>query len=145
MIFIGIEFEHFLLTHKVTTTPDQSWLASKGSEGLLHIPLNSRTRASASDGLVSYPGHLLGSYISTGMTCLDDLLGDTFLGEIFLILKKINNSSFKWLEFYEFMTDTVYAAGVFFFFFFFLYQSDLFQLDRLIDTMIDRLIIFKSI
>ena len=42
------------------TTPDQSGPGSEGNEGVLRIPQSSSiTGASASDGLVSYPGHLL--------------------------------------------------------------------------------------
>ena len=33
---------------------------SNGNEEVLHIPQSSRAGASPSDGLVSYPGHLLG-------------------------------------------------------------------------------------
>ena len=42
----------------VTTTPGQSRPESNGTERVLHIPQSSRTEASLSDGLVSYPGHL---------------------------------------------------------------------------------------
>ena len=42
----------------------QSGPGNNGYEGILHIPQNSRSGASPSNGLVSYPGHLLrrGSY-----------------------------------------------------------------------------------
>ena len=43
-----------------TTTPGQTGAESKGNEGVLHIPQNSRTGASQSDGLVSYLEHSLG-------------------------------------------------------------------------------------
>ena len=46
-----------------TTTPGQSGLESNGHEGVLHVSQSSRTRASSSDGLVSYPGHLLGGWV----------------------------------------------------------------------------------
>ena len=42
-----------------TTTPGQSEPGSNGNESILHIPQNSRTGASLSNGLVSYLGHLL--------------------------------------------------------------------------------------
>ena len=52
-----------------TTTPGQSGYESNGKEGVLHIPQSSRTVASPSDGLVSYPEHLLewGIYPSAEM------------------------------------------------------------------------------
>ena len=51
-----------------TTTLGQIRPGSNGSEEVLHIPQNSRTGAPTSDGLVSYPGHLLkGSYSSAEM------------------------------------------------------------------------------
>ena len=50
-------------TQSDATTPGSSGPGSDGNEGLLRIPQNI-TGASPSDGLVSYPGHLLegGSY-----------------------------------------------------------------------------------
>ena len=43
------------------TIPGQSGPGSDGNEEVLHIPQSSRiTRTSPSDGLMSYPGHLLG-------------------------------------------------------------------------------------
>ena len=42
-----------------TTTPDRSGLGSNGNKGVLYISQSSRTEASFSDGLVSYPGRLL--------------------------------------------------------------------------------------
>ena len=39
------------------TTPGQSWPGSNDNEGVLHIPQNSKARASPSDGLMSCPGH----------------------------------------------------------------------------------------
>ena len=39
---------------------DQNGPGNNGNEGVLYIPQSSRTRASPSDGLVSYPGHSLG-------------------------------------------------------------------------------------
>ena len=49
-----------------TITPGQS---GPGNEGALYIPQSSRTGASPSDGLMSYPGHVLGegSYNSAEM------------------------------------------------------------------------------
>ena len=49
------------------TTLSQSGAESNGSEGLLHIPQSSRTEASPSDNLVSYPGH---SSLGEGLTPL---------------------------------------------------------------------------
>ena len=46
-----------------TTTPDQSGPGSNGNEGVLRIPQISKARASASDVLISYPGHLLGGEV----------------------------------------------------------------------------------
>ena len=43
-----------------STTPGQSGPRSNSNEGGLHIPQSSMTGASLSDGLVSYPGLLLG-------------------------------------------------------------------------------------
>ena len=40
-----------------TTTQGQSEPGSNGNEEILHIPQSSRSRASPSDGLVSYTGH----------------------------------------------------------------------------------------
>ena len=40
-----------------TTTPGQSRPGSNGKEEVLHIPQSSRTRASLSDGSVSYSEH----------------------------------------------------------------------------------------
>ena len=50
------------LTH--TTTPGQRRPVINDNKGALYIPENSRTEASPSDGLVSYPWHSLklGSY-----------------------------------------------------------------------------------
>ena len=42
-----------------TTTLGQSGPKSNGNEEVLYIPQSSKTEASPSDGLVSYPGHLL--------------------------------------------------------------------------------------
>ena len=42
-----------------TTTPGMSEPGSNGYEGVLHIPLTSRTEVSPSDGLVLYSGHWL--------------------------------------------------------------------------------------
>ena len=43
-------------------------LGQSDNKGIFHIPQNSRIGASSSDGLVSYPGHLLrGSYPSAEM------------------------------------------------------------------------------
>ena len=52
-----------------TTTLGQSGLGSNGNEEVLHISQSSKTGASPSDGLISYPGHLLGwvSYSSAKM------------------------------------------------------------------------------
>ena len=47
-----------------TSTPGQSGLRRNSNEKVLHVPQNSRTGASPSDGLVSYPGHLLGLRVS---------------------------------------------------------------------------------
>ena len=41
------------------TTPNQNGPESNGNEGVLHIPQNSWTGASPSDGFVLYPGHSL--------------------------------------------------------------------------------------
>ena len=52
------------------TTPGQSGPGSNANEVVHHIPLSSSiTGASPSDGLMSYPGHLLGggSYLSAEM------------------------------------------------------------------------------
>ena len=46
-------------TLSVATTIGQSGSGSNGNEEVLHIPQSSRTGASLSDCLVSYPGHLL--------------------------------------------------------------------------------------
>ena len=43
-----------------TTTPGQSRPGINGNVGVLRVPQRSRTEASPSDGLVSYPGHSLG-------------------------------------------------------------------------------------
>ena len=43
-----------------TTTLGHSGLGSNGNEGVLHISKSSRPGASPSDGLMLYPGHLLG-------------------------------------------------------------------------------------
>ena len=40
-----------------TTIPAQSGLGSNGNEDILYIPQSSRTGASASHSLLSYPGH----------------------------------------------------------------------------------------
>ena len=53
-----------------TTTLGQRRPRSNDNEGVLHIPKSSRTGISLSDGLMSYPGHLLGgerSYHSAHM------------------------------------------------------------------------------
>ena len=42
-----------------TTTPDQNGVRSNENEGVLYIPQSPKNGASPSDGLVSYPGHLL--------------------------------------------------------------------------------------
>ena len=39
------------------TTPSISWPGSNGNVGVLHIPQSSRTGATISDGLMSYPVH----------------------------------------------------------------------------------------
>ena len=44
---------------KGITGPGQSGPGSDGSEWTFHIPQSSRTGASSSDGLLSYPGHSL--------------------------------------------------------------------------------------
>ena len=50
------------------TTPNKSGSGSNSNEGVLHIPPNSKTGALSSNGLKSYPGHLLGgSYPSAEM------------------------------------------------------------------------------
>ena len=46
-------------TPKGTTTLSQSEPGSNENEEVLHIPQSSRTRASSSDGLVSYQGYSL--------------------------------------------------------------------------------------
>ena len=46
-------------TLMVNITPSQSGLESNRNEGVLYIPQSSRTRASLSDSLVSYPRHSL--------------------------------------------------------------------------------------
>ena len=46
-------------TQSDATTPGQSGPGNNGNEGVLHIPQNSKTGASPSNGLMSYPGHLL--------------------------------------------------------------------------------------
>ena len=43
-----------------TTNPGKSWSGSNANEGVLHLPQSSRTRASPSDGLVSYHDTLIG-------------------------------------------------------------------------------------
>ena len=49
-------------------TPGQSGPESNDNEGVLYIPQSSRTGASPSDGLMSYPRHLLiGGYSSADM------------------------------------------------------------------------------
>ena len=42
-----------------TITPGQSGPGSNGNEGILYIPQNLKTGISSSDGLISYPEHLL--------------------------------------------------------------------------------------
>ena len=56
-------------TLSCATTPGQSACGSDGNEGVLRIPQSSSINGtSASDRLVSYPGHLLGkSYSSEEM------------------------------------------------------------------------------
>ena len=45
------------------TTPGQNGSGSNGNKGVLHISQSSRTGASSSDCLMSYPGHsVVGSY-----------------------------------------------------------------------------------
>ena len=51
--------KQFYLTHTGIKTPGQSGTGSNGDEGIFHIAQSSRTRASPSDGLVSYSKHLL--------------------------------------------------------------------------------------
>ena len=51
--------EQFYLALTGTTTSGQSGPGSNGNEEAFHIPHRSRTRASPSDSLVSYQGHLL--------------------------------------------------------------------------------------
>ena len=46
-----------------TTTLGLNELEFSGNEGGAHIPNNSKTLASPSDCLVSYPGHLLADFI----------------------------------------------------------------------------------
>ena len=41
------------------TTPGESGPGSYGNEGVLHIPENSKTGTSLSDGLISYPENSL--------------------------------------------------------------------------------------
>ena len=41
------------------TTPGQSGHCSNGNEGIFHIPQSSKAGALPSDGLMSFPGHLL--------------------------------------------------------------------------------------
>ena len=51
-----------------STTRCQSGPGRIGNKGILHIPQNSRTGISPSDGLVSYPGYaLVESYLSEEM------------------------------------------------------------------------------
>ena len=52
-----------------TTALGQSGPGSNSNEGVLHIPQSSRTEASLSDGLMSYPQHYLvgHSYFSAEM------------------------------------------------------------------------------
>ena len=51
-----------------TTTPGQNRPGSNDVHGMLHIPQSSKTGASPSDNLMSYPGHSLEeSYPSTEM------------------------------------------------------------------------------
>ena len=55
-----------------TTTPVQNGLGSNGNQEILHISQSYRMGASASDGLVSCPGHLLmGLYLSAEMQSSD--------------------------------------------------------------------------
>ena len=42
---------------------DQSGPWSNGNKGVLHMPQSSKTGVSPSDGLVSYPGHLLKGFL----------------------------------------------------------------------------------
>ena len=46
-------------TISCATTPGLGEPGSNGNEGVLYIPESSRTGASQSDGLMSYPGHSL--------------------------------------------------------------------------------------
>ena len=70
---LTIQFNSNLLAHRwsnssfqlidwtltCTTTLGQSGPRSNGNKMVLHILQSSKTRASSSDGLVSYPGHFL--------------------------------------------------------------------------------------
>ena len=46
-------------TQSSAPTPDQSGLGSNGNERVLYIPQSSRAKASPSDPLMSYLGHML--------------------------------------------------------------------------------------
>ena len=61
--------KYFYLTHRYDpnrchTTPGQSEPEGNGYEGVFHLLQSSRAGTSLSDGLVSYPGHIIegGSY-----------------------------------------------------------------------------------
>ena len=51
------------------TTLGQSRQGSNGNEGVLYIPQSSKTGALLSDGLISYPKHLLGGALLLVMRC----------------------------------------------------------------------------
>ena len=53
-----------------TITLGEDGPGSDGNEGVLHILQNSRTEASPSDGLVPYPGHLLGEELTPLQKCI---------------------------------------------------------------------------
>ena len=82
------------------TTPVLSGPGSNGNKGVLHIPQISKTRASSSDCLVSYSGHLLvGSSSSTeiqSVYSIDPAVGAIKLIEVDEInLRKTNKKDIK--------------------------------------------------
>ena len=68
-------------------TPGQSGSGNDGFEGVLHIS-QTFTRASPSDCLVSYSGHLLGEYYPRCRDAVDVFFSHSQLGHVMLWLGK---------------------------------------------------------
>ena len=96
-----------------TATLGQSKPGSNGNEEILHIPKNSRTEASPSDGLASYPGHSLEEGVPTPLQrCSWHILQSQITGltiidtNIYIYIERETNKNF-FKELFYYYTESI--------------------------------------